>query len=192
MMLGMAESSLGRPEKAVELLKRSLGPGWSDTTAHYKLGRALLEVGRESEAVEHFRKAVELDPANSQALFALMRVMSARNPGQAKQYGQRVRELKAESLAGARARALSNFALGAAREEDWPKAINQLREALEVCGECSVRPLLHKNLGLIMAQASDNAGAVAELAIAHELEPDDRDIEYALELLRKRIPPSAP
>ena len=55
-----------------------------------------------------------------------------------------------------------------------------------VCGECHVRTQLHKNLGLIMAQSGDDAGAVDELAIAHDLSPDDRDIEYALELLRKR------
>ena len=85
---------------------------------------------------------------------------------------------------------LSNFALDDAKKEDWPKAIERLREAIEVCGQCAVRALLHKNLGLIMAQSADNAGAVAELAIAHELEPDDRDIKYALELLRKRIPGS--
>jgi tetratricopeptide (TPR) repeat protein len=190
MMLGMTESSLGRPEKSVELLERSLALGWSDTTAHYKLGKALLDVGRENDGVEHLKKAVELDPANSQAVYALMRVMSARNPTKAKQYGQQLRELKADSLAAARARALSNFALGAAKDEDWPKAIKQLREAIEVCGECAVRALLHKNLGLIMAQSADNAGAVAELAIARELAPDDRDIAYALELLRKRIPQS--
>jgi hypothetical protein len=41
-----------------------------------------------------------------------------------------------------------------------------------------------------MAQSADNAGALAELAIANEMDPDDRDIEYALELLRKRIPRS--
>jgi Tfp pilus assembly protein PilF len=190
MMLGMAESSLGRPEKAVELLQRSIALGWSDTAAHYKLARALLDLGRETEGVEHLKKAVELDSANSQAVFALMRVMAARNPTEAKQYGQQLRELKAESLAASRARALSNFALGAAKDEDWPKAMNQLREAIEVCGECPVRALLHKNLGLITAQSGDNAGAVAELAIAHKLDPDDRDIEYALELLRKRTPQS--
>jgi len=87
-----------------------------------------------------------------------------------------------------KARTLSNLALAAARAEDWPKAIRQLRQAVEVCGECPVRARLHKNLGLIMAQSGDNAGAVGELAIAHHLNPDDRDIEYALELLRKRIP----
>jgi tetratricopeptide (TPR) repeat protein len=190
MMLGMTEGNLGRPEKAVELLERSLALGWSDTAAHYKLGRALLDIGREDDGVEHLRKAVELDPANSQALFALMRAMASRNPAEAKKYGQQVREAKADSLAGARARALSNFALGAARDEDWPKAIEQLREAIEVCGDCSVRALLHKNLGLILAQSSNNAGAVAELSVAHELDPNDRDIAYALELLRKRVPDS--
>jgi tetratricopeptide (TPR) repeat protein len=130
--------------------------------------------------------------ANSQAVFALMRVMSARNANEAKQYGRQLRELKAESLTASRARVLSNFALDDAKKEDWPKAIDRLREAIEVCGECHVRTQLHTNLGLIMAQSSDNAGAITELAIAHELDPDDRDIEYALELLRKRIPRSGP
>jgi tetratricopeptide (TPR) repeat protein len=153
----------------VELLKRSLTLGWSDTTAHFQLGRALLNVGREKEGVKHLKKAVELDPANSQAVYALMRVMSARNPTEEKQYGRQLRELKAESLAAAQARALSNFALDDARKEDWPKAMNRLREAIQVRGECSIRALLHKNLGLIMAPSSHNAGVVAELAIPMNL-----------------------
>jgi tetratricopeptide (TPR) repeat protein len=133
---------------------------------------------------------LDLDPGDSQAIYALMRVMMARRAPEAKLYGQQLREMKKQEMAADRSRVLSNLALDAAKEEDWPKAISQLREAIEVCGECYVRARLHKNLGLIMAQSGDNAGAVAELAIAHDLTPEDRDIEYALELLKKRIPPS--
>jgi tetratricopeptide (TPR) repeat protein len=93
MMLGMAESRLGRPEKAVEGLERSLALGWSDTTAHFQLGRALLNVGRENEGVEHLKKAVELDSANSQAVYALMRVMSASSCANSKQSRWRLRRL---------------------------------------------------------------------------------------------------
>jgi tetratricopeptide (TPR) repeat protein len=116
-----------------------------------------------------------------------MRVMAARqNAGEAENYGRQVREANAESMATARARTLSNFALGAARDEDWPKAIEQLREALTVCGNCPVSALLRKNLGLIRAQSGDSAGALADLDAAHRLDPGDLDIEYALGLLRKR------
>jgi tetratricopeptide (TPR) repeat protein len=190
MMLGMTESSLGRPEKAVEFLERALALGWSDTAAHYKLGKTLLDLGRQSEGSKHLRKAVELDPANSQAVFALMRHMSARDAVEARRFGQQLRELKAESMAAAQARTLSNFALDDAKKERWPEAIGRLREAIGVCGECSVRALLYKNLGLILAQSGDDGGAVAQLSIAHGLDPADRDIEYALGLLRKRTAPT--
>ena len=188
MMLGMAESGLGRNEQAVELLQQSIALDSSNSTAHHWLGKALLDLGREEAALEHLKTAVDLNPGDSRAVYVLMRVLAARKAPEAKQYGQQLRELKREENAAERAGVLSNFALEAAEAEDWPQAIGKLREALELCGECSVRARLHKNLGLIMAQSGDNAAAVEELAIAHELDPEDRDIEYALELLRKRIP----
>jgi tetratricopeptide (TPR) repeat protein len=183
MMLGMAESSLGRLEPAVELLERSLALGWSDSAAHYKLGRALVDLGREEEGVRHLKKAVELDSGHTQAVYALMRVMAARNAPEAKEYGRQLRDLQKEQSASGRARVLANAALSAAKEQDWPKAVDQLRKAIETCGECQVRAQLHKNLGLIMAQSGDLEGAASELRIARELNPEDLDTKYALEVL---------
>ncbi|MBM3794380.1 MAG: hypothetical protein FJW31_09980 [Acidobacteria bacterium] len=138
--------------------------------------------------MSQLKQALERDASNTQAAVALMRVMAARqNAAEAENYGRQVREAKAESMATTRARTLSNFALGAAKDEDWPKAMEQLREAITVCGKHPVSALLHKNLGLIRAQSGDGAGALADLEAAHRLDPGDRDIEYALGLLRKRV-----
>src|SRR5690606_32324526 len=38
-LLGMTESSLGRPEKALEIFERALAHGGSDTSTHYNLGK---------------------------------------------------------------------------------------------------------------------------------------------------------
>ena len=110
-------------------------------------------------------------------------MLSARKSPEACEYSRRVRELKKEELAVTQARVLSNFALDAAKARDWPKAIGQLREAVQTCGECSIKPELHKNLGLILAQSGDTPAAAAELRIAQKLDPEDRDTAYALELL---------
>ncbi len=54
-----------------------------------------------------------------------------------------------------RAQTLGNFALASADAHDWPQAIAQLKEALQVCGDCSALPILHKDLGLIYCRAGD-------------------------------------
>jgi hypothetical protein len=94
-----------------------------------------------------------------------------------------VRDLKQDELSLTQARLLSNFALGAAKDENWPLATQRLREAIQICGECSALAGLRKNLGLVLAQSGDTNAAVDELRIARELDPQDRDTEYALRVL---------
>src|SRR5207248_8361463 len=51
-----------------------------------------------------------------------------------------------------RAQTLGNFALASAAAHDWPEAISQLKQALQICGNCRALPLLHKDLGLIRSE----------------------------------------
>ena len=45
---------------------------------------------------------------------------------------------------------------------------------------------LHKNLGLILAQSGDTKSAIEELRIAQKLIPDDGDVQFSLNLFRRR------
>jgi len=63
---------------------------------------------------------------------------------------------------------------------DWPQAIAQLREGLQVCGQCSALALLHKNLGLTYCRSGDLKNGLAELLEAKKLTPQDTDIDQAI------------
>jgi tetratricopeptide (TPR) repeat protein len=183
--LGLAEARLGEPAKAAELLEKVARAEPKNDVAHQELGQALIETGRPAEGEAHLRTALKLNPNNSQAAYALLKLLSARGSEEASQLGQRVRELKKEELSVTQARALSNFGLDAAKEKQWPKAVENLRKAVETCGNCAIQAALRRNLGLILAQSGDKAGAVAELQAAAKLNPADRDVQYALEVLTR-------
>src|ERR1043166_7727142 len=68
---------------------------------------------------------------------------------------------------------------------DWPQAIAQLKEALQVCGNCSALPLLHKDLGLIYCRSGDWKNGKSELLEARKLTPNDPDVAQALRVLEE-------
>ena len=82
-----------------------------------------------------------------------------------------------------RAQILSNFALASASNGDWPKAIAQLKEALEICQECRSRGDLHKNLGLIYCRSGDIKNGQQQLSLARTLKPNDPDVLKSLKIL---------
>lgn len=181
--LGLTEARLNHPARAAELMAQVVAADPKNGSAHLELGQALLDTGRDQEGISHLRMALKLDPSSSQAAYALLRALSSRGSNETSQLGQRVRELKKEELAATQARALSNFALDAAKEKDWPKAIDGMRRAVETCGACPIGAALRRNLGIILAESGDLSGATAELEAARKLDPSDKDVAYALEVL---------
>jgi len=184
-MLGLAHLGMGEREKGVERLRESLDREPHNAAAHRELGKTLLDLGKREDGIAHLKRAVELDGRDSQAVFALMRVLTSAESPEAGHYAQRLRDLKTEELNTTQARVLSNLALGAAKDKDWVKAIAQLRDAVQVCGTCPEQANLRKNLGLILLQSGDAAEARMELKRALALNPEDRDTEYALRLAGK-------
>jgi tetratricopeptide (TPR) repeat protein len=91
--------------------------------------------------------------------------------------------LQAQSGTTERARTLSNFALAAAKAGKWNDAIAQLYEAIQVCGNCTSGPALHKNLGLTQCQAGRFEECEKELRSVLDDLPGDADIQQALKIL---------
>jgi predicted negative regulator of RcsB-dependent stress response len=136
--------------------------------------------------VASLKRAVELNPRNTAATATLLRELYRAKSGETAEYSSKLRELKQEESATVRAKTLSNFALQAAEAEDWPKAVGQLEEAITACGDCAIEALLHKNLGLILAQSGDAPRALEQLRQASKLDAADPDIAYALKLIEAR------
>jgi Flp pilus assembly protein TadD len=78
---------------------------------------------------------------------------------------------------------LGNFALEAANAQNWPQAMEQMNEAIQLCGYCPQSAHLHKNLGLFYERTGNIAGAKKELRTALELAPNDADAQNALAVL---------
>ena len=144
-----------------------------------------LKLGETAEAVEHWKKAVELDPNHGEALYNLFRTLRSIDPDQAMHYQERFQTHQKERRITDRAEALGNFALTSLKAGDWEEAISQLKEALEVCGECRTKSLLHKNLGLIYARSGDLKNAIPELLLAAELKPDDPEVARSLKTVER-------
>ncbi len=68
--LGIVLLAMGDPERAVAILKQVLKARPAEPLSEFALGKAHFDAGRVSEALEHFNRAVELDPKLEDARFA--------------------------------------------------------------------------------------------------------------------------
>jgi tetratricopeptide (TPR) repeat protein len=144
------------------------------------LGQQLLHRGDRDGAIAQWRKVLEIQPDHGEALYNLSRQLAGSNPQEAQQFQQRFDTVKSQKHIMDRAQTLGNFALSAAAAHDWTQAIAQLKEGLQVCGDCSALALLHKDLGLTYCRSGDLKNGLAELLEAKKLTPQDPDIDQAI------------
>ena len=64
-----------KPEEALEVLERIRRDSWANPVFPIRLGNLYLSLGRDDEAEECFRKALEIDPQSSRAYQGLMKLM---------------------------------------------------------------------------------------------------------------------
>lgn len=183
-LLAVSEKQMNRPDDSRRHLEQlvQLQPRHAD--ALYLLGQNHNTAGRTAEAIALWRKAVDVNGDHSEALYNLIRALGPGDPAAASSYRAKFTELQRQKRITGQAETLNNFALSAAASRDWPRAIEQLTEAITLCGDCRARADLHKNLGLIYARSGDTAKAVAALRAAREQKPADPEIERALQLLQ--------
>jgi len=65
-----------------------------------------------------------------------------------------------------RLKQLNNFALQAANDKNWPQAISQIQEAINLCQQCPQLGILHKNIGLIYVRKGEQQLQLAFEALA--------------------------
>lgn len=180
--LALVEKRANDLPRSTELLLKlvALDPRYS--YAQFLLGQNLLQLGKQDEVILHWQLAVEADPNNSQALFALAETLKNTNKPEAKVYMDRFQEFEKDHQLD-HVKLMNNFALEAANNRDWPQAMEQLREAVKLCGKCTQLPVLHKNLGLVYARTGDIANAERELHLALVLNPDETEAQNTLKIL---------
>lgn len=78
---------------------------------------------------------------------------------------------------------MRSFALEAGKAENWPQAIAQIQNAIQVCGSCSNAVRLHKDLAFFYERTWRFNDAEKELQKAIALDANDRDAQNALAML---------
>jgi hypothetical protein len=71
-------------------------------------------------------------------------------------------------------------------EADYKRAIDDLKNAIVLCGSCKLLGALEKNLGLAYCHAGQLDAGERELKIAESLIPDDLDVKTALQIVAKQ------
>jgi tetratricopeptide (TPR) repeat protein len=182
-LLGLISREAGETDESIRQFEKALAAKPDNAEALFMLGQQLLRKGDTAGAIERWRKAIEIRPQYDEVYYSLARLLAKSDPDEAKRLQERFEEMRAQQHITDRAQMLGNFALASADAHDWPKAVAQLKEAMEACGKCSALPLLHKDLGLIYCHSGDYRNGKTELLEAQKLSPDDEDIKKALRLL---------
>jgi len=169
-----------------DLLKRYLRLRPDQSTAFDQLGQVLEEEHKESEAVVAWRRAIALNPEYSEAIYSLARALRLTDPVESKQLMERVQELGSNQRTADRITMLGNQANAKMFEANYKGAIDDLKNAIVLCGRCKLLGALEKNLGLAYCHAGQLDAGERALKISESLIPDDPDVKAALQIVEQQ------
>ncbi|MGA8153006.1 MAG: tetratricopeptide repeat protein [Terriglobales bacterium] len=172
-------------ERSTDLLQKVVALQPTNADAQYLLGQNLERSGDNAGALQHWKAALQADPNHSQALYNLAKSLNRMHDPEASQYQERFEALQRSQQITDRVSELGNFALEAANAQNWPQAVEQMHEAIQLCGSCAQSAHLHKNLGLFYERTGNLGEAEKELQTALALAPDDADAKNALAMLER-------
>ncbi len=181
----IAERKNGKLTEAAETLKKVSTSPSADADSLLLLGQTFQDLGQMPDAIEAWRKALELKPDSHEALYKLSRALEKSDPTASALYRERFKSEEDRAQVQNRASSLGRIALEASRAGNWPLAISDFDEALRVCGDCELAWQLRKDLGLSLCNSGDLTRGEKELRIDFEQNPNDPDIKYALALIDK-------
>ena len=183
--LALTSKQENKMERSTILLQKVVALQPDNADAQYLLGQNREHSGDSLAAIQHWKAALRADPNHSQALFNLAKSLNRIHDPEAQQYQERFDELQKNQKIADRVSELGNFALEAANAQNWPQAVEQMNEAIQLCGKCPQSAHLHKNLGLFYGRTGNIGEAKKELRTALQLAPDDADIQNALGTLER-------
>jgi tetratricopeptide (TPR) repeat protein len=183
--LALTAKQENQSERSTSLLKRVVALEPDNADAQYLLGQSLEHSGDSVGAVQHWKAAVQADPNHSQALYNLAKALNKMHDPEAAQFLERFDALQKSQQIADRVSELGNFALEAANAQNWPQAVEQMNEAIQLCGNCPQSAHLHKNLGLFYGRTGNIGEAKKELQAALQLAPNDTDVQNALATIER-------
>jgi tetratricopeptide (TPR) repeat protein len=186
--LALTSKQENQVERSAALLEKVVALQPDNADAQYLLGQNMEHAGDSRAAIQHWKAAVRADPNHAQALYNLAKSLNKINDPEAKQYQERFDALQKSQQIADRVSELGNFALEAANAQNWPQAVEQMNEAIQLCGDCPQGAHLHKNLGLFYGRTGNIDQATKELRTALQLAPNDIDARNALAMLERAHP----
>ena len=177
------ERATGHFDKETSLLQRVIALQPANEKALILLGKSLLEQSRTTQAEAALRRALAIDPKSAEATYLLSRLLIKTKPLESRQLAARFAILRQQSANLDRSKSIGNGAYGASLEQDWPKAIDLYRQALQICGGCEAEEALLRDLGLTLCRSGDIKEGRIELQRALSLNPDDREVVKALSII---------
>jgi tetratricopeptide (TPR) repeat protein len=183
--LALTAKQENQAERSTLFLKKVVALQPENADAQYLLGQNLEHSGDSAAAIQHWKAAVQADPNHSQALYNLAKALNKAHDPDAKQFQDRFDALQKSQQIADRVSELGNFALEAANAQNWPQAVEQMNEAIQLCGNCPQSAHLHKNLGLFYGRTGNIGEAKKELRTALQLAPNDADAQNALAMLER-------
>ena len=188
------EGDVGNKVDQGNLLRRYLNLRPENATAWFQLGQILQEEHRDSEAIAAWRRAIALNPNYSAALYSLGRALKRTDPVESKRLLERVaKNWNSDRQTIDRVNMLGNQANLKMYDANYKGAIDDLKNAIVLCGRCELLGALEKNLGLAYCHAGQLGAGERELKIAETLIPEDASVKAALQTVkqqRSQIPDS--
>jgi tetratricopeptide (TPR) repeat protein len=162
---------------AAAKLTTIIGANPGNLTARVWLGNIETLRGNPSAALEHFRKVVEVDPANAQALnnFAYLLAEQAHKYDEALKYAEKAQEMAPDNPQYADTLGWILYRKGL-----YPSAIRQLQRAT---ASAKQDPVLKYHLAMAYAKAGDTKRSRATYDEAVRLNPNLPEARTAKELL---------
>ena len=179
LMLGFVLARLGRTTEAIPELEKAVELNPNDSDARTNLALAYEQIGAPAKAIPHFAKLDEIARAQGHHLPPAVLAAYVRSLAATKQWNDATAKMQA-ALASDPQNAELHDECGSlyAQQHDWSKAQQQFAEAIRLQPGFAAA---HLHLGITL-EAAGQPGALAELAKAHELAPQNEQI--ALELAK--------
>jgi len=181
--LALVERQSGNVASSAELLQKVAEMQPAQADAQFLLGQDLEKLGKTTQAIAHWKLALQADPDDSQALYTLARALDKAHDPAAQQYRQRFDDLQKQQQVTDQVGQLGNFAIEASNAQNWPQAIEQMQQAIQLCGDCAESGHLHRNLGLFYCKTGKFEDAENELRKALALDPNDADARKAISIV---------
>ena len=180
------EEDEGNVGVRTDLLRRYILVRPKDAYAQFQYGQLMEDAHREPEAIAAWKRAITLNPDYREAIYSLARAIRKSDPQEAKKLLERVSALENNQQTDDRVRMLGNSGNEKMAESQFAGAIEDIQQAIMLCGKCGHLGALEKNLGLAYCHKGELDFCQRELRIARSLIPDDPDIALALRVANEQ------